>query len=112
MLLFQLYTFRLFLAQHVEPDGGDLCYVLALHSSRPVTLEPCTKLDAVVADAVIELAIKRGEQKNVSISCFCKRELKHTMVYIFVEDFQGNRIALSCTLSEKGQFGEFKRTRK
>jgi len=40
-------------------------YVLAVHSNKDVLLHSCT-VDGVMADAVIELAVKEGEENHVS----------------------------------------------
>ena len=60
-------------------------YVLALHSSKPIALEYCDKIEGLLADTVIQLALNRGEENNVRspMKLFChKRRLHYKMLLI------------------------------
>ncbi|CAK8686231.1 unnamed protein product [Clavelina lepadiformis] len=47
-------------------------YVLALHSSKPIALEYCDKIEGLLADTVIQLALNRGEENNIreGVACY------------------------------------------
>lgn len=57
-------------------------FVLALHSSRAISLTPCPAQRSLVAEAVIGLSMKKGEKKNVSIhACQVLKLLNYLIKY-------------------------------